>query len=262
MKRLLFIALLFVSTASFATVVQPIGAASQVLVPAAGSTAGANGTFFRSDITIINLTSHNQTVALQWLPQAGSGGTNTTTSITIPALSGIRSSDFVAQYLNQTGLGSIIITGLNGNTVDPTAALYVSARIWTPQPGTNGTTSQSFPAIPVSTINTPVAAMFGVGGADNPSNYRVNIGIVNLDPVNAQTFVISLPPATSGISVTIPAMSMAQVPLGSGLSSTTQVQVQNATSSGTRSNLWTSYSSTVENTTGDAWSEIALTGTP
>ncbi|MGZ8797181.1 MAG: hypothetical protein ACXW2F_07530, partial [Thermoanaerobaculia bacterium] len=35
-------------------VVVPLGAAPQILIPAAGSTAGANGTFFRSDITLIN----------------------------------------------------------------------------------------------------------------------------------------------------------------------------------------------------------------
>jgi len=165
MKRLLLIAALLVSTSSFATVVQPVGAASQVLIPAAGSTAGANGTFFRSDISIINLTTHDQNVVLQWLPQAGSGGSNSSAIVTIPAFTGVRSSDFVSDFLHQTGLGSIIVTGATtGGGIDSTARLYVSSRIWSPQPGTSGTVSQSFPAIPLSTINTPAAALFTVSG--------------------------------------------------------------------------------------------------
>jgi hypothetical protein len=264
MKQLLFLTAIFLATSSFAGVVQPIGAASQVLIPAAGSTAGANGTFFRSDISIINLASHDQTVVLQWLPQAGSGGNNSTATITLPALTGTRSSDFVNQVLNQTGLGSIIVTGTANGTTDSTARLYVSSRIWSPEPGTAGTTSQSFPAIPLNTINTPIAALFAVGGADNPANYRVNVGVVNVDPTQTQTFVVQLlNPVGSPISqtITLPPMSMQQVSVGNGLATSSQVQVQNVTSSPARSNLWTAYSSTVDNVTGDAWSELAVVGT-
>lgn len=265
MKRLIFIAALFVSVSSFASVVQPVGAAAQVLIPAAGSTAGANGTFFHSDITIINLASHDQTVTLQWLPQADSGGSNMTKVITIPALTGIRSPDFVADYLQTTGLGSIIVSGVGSNgAADPSASIYVSARIWSPQPATPGAVSQSFPAIPLSTVNTQIAALFGVGGADNPANYRVNVGVVNLDPINAQTYVVSVvsaPPVPPSHTFTLPPMSMQQVALGDGISISTQIQVQNTTSPGTRSNLWTAYSSTVDDTTGDAWSDMAVAGT-
>lgn len=183
--------------------------------------------------------------------------------ITLPARSGLRSADFVRDYFGQSGIGSIIVTGLTGaGTVDSTAALYVNARIWTPEPGVAGTTSQSFPAVPVSLINTPVAALFAVGGADDPANYRVNVGIVNIDPTNAQTFVISVPGAgsTQTFTVTIPPMSMQQISLGSNLSTTAQISIQNATGSG-RSNSWLAYASTVNNVTGDAWSELAVVGT-
>lgn len=262
MKRLLFLAALLVSSAASGSVVQPLGASPQVLIPAAGSTAGANGTFFRSDITIINLTSHDQSVALQWLPQAGSGATNSTVIITLPAQTGTRSADFVTEILRQSGLGSIIATGItSAGGIDTTARLYVNSRIWSPSPCASGTVSQSFPAIPVSLINTPAAALFGLGGADNPSNYRVNVGIVNVDPVNTQTFVISDPqhqPAGIQVTVTIPPMSMQQVSLGF-ITPNEQVSIQNVTGS-SRSNLWTAYSSTIDNTTGDAWSELAVVG--
>jgi hypothetical protein len=261
MKRFIFIALFLVASSSFANVVLPLGAASQVLIPAAGSTQGANGTFFKSDITIINLTSHDQAVALQWLPQGVSNSGAVT--ITIPAQSGLRSADFVHDYFNTTGLGSIIVTGVTGaGTVDSTAALYVNSRIWTPEPGTAGTTSQSFPAVPLSAANAASAALFAVGGPDNPANYRVNVGIVNVDQNNTQTFAVTLPGTTTQtFIVSIPPMSMQQISLGSGISATTQISIQNATSSATRSNSWLAYGSTVDNVTGDAWSELAVVGT-
>ena len=147
---------------------------------------------------------------------------------------------------------------------DSSALLFVSSRIWTPQPGTSGTTSQSLPAIPTNAINTQAAALFAVGGADNPSNYRQNVGIVNLDPTNAQTFLIALPtsigPAQT-TQVTVAPMSMQQIGVGSGLPATQEVLIQNMTGGTTRSNAWVAYGSTVDNVTGDAWSELAVTGT-
>jgi hypothetical protein len=265
MKPALFLALLLVATSSFAGVVQPLGTHYQVLIPGAGSTAGVNGTFFRSDITIINLLPRAQTVRLEWLSQNGTS--NRVVFLDINAASGIRRSDFVAEVIGTSGLGAIIVsavTAQNGS-VDPTARLYVAARIWTPQPGTNGTTSQSFPVIPTNTINTPGAALFTIGGGpapDNAANYRVNIGIVNLDPVNSQTFALSTStagnPATQ--SITLPPSSMAQLTVGGGHLPTSQVIVENQTPTATRSNNWVTYQSTVDNTTGDAWSELGVPG--
>ena len=244
-------------------VVLPLSAAAELLIPVAGSTPGANGTFFRSDIAIVNFASHDQMVKIQWLPQGG--GSVTSTTITIAAQSGIRSADFVTNYLNQTGLGALIVTGVTSTgAADSTARLYVSSRVWTPEPGTTGTTSQSLPAIPTSSINTQIGLLLAVGGADKPENYRVNVGIVNVDPTRTQTFVVSLPTSSGNAAVyavTVPPMSMQQVALGSGISPTQEVLVQNATSSATLSNSWIAYGSTIDNVTGDAWSELAVLGT-
>ncbi|HEX9163981.1 MAG TPA: hypothetical protein VF980_19900 [Thermoanaerobaculia bacterium] len=265
MKPLLASALVLVAASSFASVVQPVGAAPQVLIPAAGSTTGANGTFFRSDIAIVNLVNRDQNVLAQWLPQAGTGN-GAEVTFTIPALTGVRVADFVADRFGVSGLGSIILSGIvpgTSLTIDPTARLFVSERIWTQQPGTGGTTSQSFPAIPLQTINTPSAALFGLGGPDDPSLFRVNVGIVNVDPKNTQTYVVTpiqqvFPPTT--IQVILPPLTMQQVPVG-GAGSVSQINVTNTTPTATRSNLWTAYGSSIDNITGDAWSELAVVGT-
>src|SRR6476661_138774 len=65
----------------------PRSAAPQILVPAAGSVAGGNGTFFHSDITIVNYRSAEQLISLQWLPQTVSGNAIPAQRLTIPARS-------------------------------------------------------------------------------------------------------------------------------------------------------------------------------
>lgn len=265
LKALALASLLSAATVSTASVVQPIGAHYQLLIPAAGSNPGVNGTFFRSDITIINLTSRTQTVRLEWLSQGGQS--NLTRYIDMAPSSGFRSADFATEILGTSGLGAIVVSAMTGQsgTVDPTGLLYVKSRVWTPQPGTAGTTSQSLPVIPVSTIDTPYASLFAVGGGpspDTPADYRVNIGIVNLDPVNAQSYSIYMPTPTLPIpvDVTVQPRSMIQISMGSDHSPDAQYVVQNTTPASTRSNEWVAYHSTLNNITGDAWSELAVTG--
>lgn len=268
MKSLLISTSVFLAVSAFPSpvkndaVVMPLAGAPQLLIPVAGNTPGANGTYFRSDIAIFNLAPRDQTVQVQWLPQTG-GGSPSTKILTIPAQNGIRSSDFVASMLGQSGLGSIIVTGMNsGGFEDLNAVLYVTMRVWSPEPGTLGTTSQSLPAIPTTFVGTQSAVLLAVGGADNPSNYRVNVGIVNLDPANPQKFRIAMPtpigPELPPVEMTIPPMSMQQVGLGSGISSTQKVLIQNITGGASQSNMWMAYGSSVDNVTGDAWSELAL----
>ena len=247
-----------------AGVVQPPVPAPQLLIPAAGNTAGASGTFFRSDITLVNFANHDQIVRLQWLPQGISSSASK--MITLSAQGWIRSLDFVGDYLGQTGLGAIVITGImSAGDIDPTATLFATTRIWTLQPGSSATTSQTFPAVPVASINSPSAALFGVGGK---GNYRENIGIVNLDPINAQTFEVgnplSGPIPFAPLVITVPPMPMQQTLLGSGDNTfgVLELIIVNVTDSATRSNSWVAYGSTVDNFSGDAWSELAVVGAP
>src|SRR6187455_1606635 len=109
MKKLSLL-LLFLSASAYAQLTAP---AAQILVPAAGSVAGLNGTFFRSDIAVFNYRDVPQNVMLQWLPQGFSGASSRL--ITINARSGVISDDFVTQVLQQTGLGSIVFTAVTSD---------------------------------------------------------------------------------------------------------------------------------------------------
>ncbi|HEV8659365.1 MAG TPA: hypothetical protein VGS96_12150 [Thermoanaerobaculia bacterium] len=236
-------------------VVLPINAAPQLLVPAAGSTPGANGTFFRSDITLINFGDVAQRVQLRWWPQVG--GTTAVTDINIPARTGISSEDFVNNYLGVQGLGSLLITGVTSTeALDPNAKLFATSRIWTPQPGTTGTTSQSLDVVRPGPTTMATAAIFGLR---RDSRYRVNVGIVNLDSATTVTFVITVSAAGAieSYTVTIPPTSMQQVPLTTSTSPVSQITI---TSGSGATTLWTAYGSSIDNVTGDSWSELAIAG--
>ena len=245
--------------ALLAAVVQPLPSAPQLLIPAAGSTPGANGTFFRSDIAIANFNNHEQFVMLQWLPQ---GATSTSfKTIDIGPLSFVHFGDFVSNVLNQTGLGAILVTGVTSSgSPDPTAALYVQSQIWTPAFG--GSTSQTFPAIPTSSINTASAALF-FPRPQRDGSFRSNVGVVNLDPVNAQTIQIAIPSPLPVLNVTlvVPPMGMQIAPLGEA-TPFAELNIANVTPAATRSNSWIAWGSTIDNVTGDAWSELALANAP
>ncbi|HJW92800.1 MAG TPA: hypothetical protein VJ901_04220, partial [Thermoanaerobaculia bacterium] len=178
-------------------------------------------------------------------------------------LSGIVSEDFVTSVLQQSGLGSILITGLTASrTTDNSALLFATSRIWSNQPGVStGTVSQSFPSIPVSSINSANLSLLGLRRDDR---YRLNVGLVNLDQTNEQQFQITA--ASSGASpqsviVTVPPFSMVQTSLVGVPLANLQVNVQNI-STPLRTNTWIAYGSSVDNTTGDGWSEIGFTAPP
>jgi hypothetical protein len=229
----------------------------QLLFAGSGSAQGANGTFFHSDITVLNFRAVAQRVAFTWLPNGQAAGAPTI--LTISANSGLISEDFVGSILGQSGLGALLITGVDANgNFDPGALLYATERVWTPQPGSNGgTTSQAFPAIATSDINMIRATIIG---QRIDARYRTNVGIVNLDTVDRSFNIIQTtddPNApTNTAMVTVPARSMVQVPLANLTSAALQIVVQPLVE--INPTLWMAYGSSVDNTTGDSWSSLGF----
>ncbi|MGZ8869295.1 MAG: hypothetical protein ACXW2P_13215, partial [Thermoanaerobaculia bacterium] len=104
------------------------------------------------------------------------------------------------------------------------------------------------------------AAIFGLRRSNQ---YRVNVGIVNLDATRAQTFQIwdpvqANPPLVH--TVTIPPMTMQQIALASVNEDAGQILVDNITASTSRSNHWVTYGASLDNVTGDSWSELGVAG--
>ena len=231
--------------------------AAQVLLAGAGSVTGANGQFFRSDIVVVNYRDVAQQVMFEWMPQGSANFALTT--ITINANSGIISEDFVATYLHQSGLGSLLISGIHpDNTVDVDAKLVATERIWSNQPGlSSGTVSQTFPAIALTDISLTRATILG---QRIDSRFRTNVGVMNLDLAQHDFIIVQTTddPATPTITtvVTVPAMSMQQVPLQAAASTALQIAVQPTEQIGTA--VWMAYGSSVDNVTGDSWSSLGF----
>ena len=256
----LLTSLLFITTAN-ADLIVPQTAAPHILVPAAGNAPGANGTYFRSDIQVINLRSVQQRVQMFWLPQGSSGAGIAAHTVDISPLSGIGSEDFVGSVLTQSGVGAIEFVGVTQTgQFDPDARLHITSRIWTPRPDNGaGTMSQTFPALIMPGSTARVKTAFGLR---HSAQYRVNVGITNPSST-AQTFRVTAFSNTEVgqeqplFDVTVQPRSIEQrVVNGLIGDGTVQVLIQNMTA-GTAVE-WQGWASSVDNGSGDAWSHIAF----
>lgn len=263
MRRAAFITIvIFIAVMANGQIVATRSAVPQLLIPAAGAQQGGGNTFFRSDITIINYRTVAQRVRLQWLPQNLPGAGVASVDITINASSGIASEDFVTNTMQQSGLGAIMVTGIDATgAFDSSALLVATSRIWTPAQGSSGTESESLPSVATTDINSGIVTILG---ARREVRYRTNVGIVNLSTA-AQTYQVSVGGSfgTQSQQVTVAAMSMGLFPV-TGASSTTPLQIQ-IVNVGTppRSTFWVGYASSIDNITGDAWSMLGFnTGPP
>lgn len=244
------------ATAAQAQLVTQRAGTSQLLIAAAGAVTGANGTFFRSDITVINYrTDSGQLVRFNWLPQGVSGSSLPPVDRLLTQSTGFSDEDFVTNVLHQSGLGSILITALTPDgQFDPSGKLHATSRIWSNQPGlSSGTVSQTFPIISINDINSTRLLILGQRRDDR---YRTNLGIVNLD-AQAQSFQISVQADNRSelMIIAVPPLSMQQFALSGPAANNLQIAVTNV-SSGFQTTRFVAYGSSVDNVTGDSWSSL------
>lgn len=267
-----FTTLLFALTLSFAAVAQnvepndliiPQTATNRIIIPVAGAIAGGGNTFFRSDINVINFRNADQRVELHWLPQGSAGDSVADRVISVGARSGFSSEDFVTNILNQSGLGAIeIIATTATGEVDPAGQLHATARVWTPVPNSTaqnpGTMSQTFPAIVLTTSNVQTKWIFGV--RRDLDRYRLNAGITNNSTVGQRFRITTIGSQTGGgetVELEVPARSMQQINLPGSANGAFQIIVQNISVT-TVVTSWQAWASSVDNVTGDAWSQVAF----
>jgi hypothetical protein len=192
--------------------------ARSLVFPAAGSVRGAGGEFFRSDVTI---ESFNNDIAVFWL---GRGASGEPPSFIIEGRGDfgypILYKDFVGETLGiEGGLGALWMIPLDSEGhFDPEAIIEGFSRIWTNQPGREGTVSQQFQAVdPFSFAFYYDASAIGL---QHNAQYRTSWGIVNLDTVEHHYRIFPTSLANNGqdyIRVTIPAFSMNQQALSRDL---------------------------------------------
>jgi len=224
---------------------------SAFLIPIAGNTAGGNGTYFRSDVTIGNYRSAMQNIGVGWLVAGADNTHNPLSYFTIPANSVASIDDFVGKTLNKTGLGGILIFGVDsaGND-DSNASLDGFSRIWTNQPGALGTVSQNFDAV---TLTDSIGSLTAyIVGLKQSSDFRANVGVVNLDSV-AHSWTATSVQTGAVTTLTVPAYSVVQTGVAAGSASASSPNVVLTLKSDGFGFYWSAYASSTDNRTGDGW---------
>ena len=221
---------------------------SAFLIPAAGSVQGNQGTFFRSDVTIANRRNATQRIAVLWFAQGVNNASGSVQAFQINANTTTFQDDFVAKALGKSGLGSIVVIGVDaaGNP-DPNAQLDGFSRIWTPQPNASGTVSQEFAAVE---LEDSLATSYGYGLRQD-AGYRTNIGFVNIWST-PNTFTVNIVGTGGNAQFTQDVLpySMQQRGMPAGNWGTFYVRVSSAP---TNLNWWSAYASSTDNITGDGW---------
>jgi hypothetical protein len=260
MRNLAAVLALLLALPALAEVIVPQTGASHVWVPVAGHAEGANGTFFRSEISVTNLRSVVQKVRVFWLPQGSTGSATALQTYDFPPGRGFSSEDFVDRLLLQSGLGAIELVGVTSTgAADPQALLHVTSRIWTPRPdGSEGTMSQTFPAVIAGA--SAASDIKDIYGMRRGNDYRLNVGVLN-PSATTQTFrVLVTIEGPAGVSVetidlTVPSRAIQQVLIPGTGSGVATVRVEDL---GGGAGDWQTWASSVDNKSGDAWSQMGF----
>ena len=156
----------------------PTTSDSSLIVPAVGRAPGANGTFWRSDVTFFNPTRDRMLLSLRYLPAGADNRGATITPLALSAGSTIVMSDLLASLGIQSGSGAFEVLWTGGS------GPVVASRTYTTADGVNGGTyGQSIDPV------TSFSRQAYVAGLRSDTSFRSNIGLVN---ASAETMGVTL----------------------------------------------------------------------
>ena len=234
-----------------------IEAGSQFVLPVVGEVQGLFGTFFHTDVMLINLRNADQTVLMQWIPRDQNGTQFNPLQMTLRANAFFPMRNFAQQFATDGQIGSVLITAVKTDgTLDTDARIDGFARIYTNAPNSGpGTVSQAAQAVTTNRFGTGDRAI--LLGLRQDANFRTNVGIVNLDGQLARTFDITVSGSgqSTTLTLTVQPLSMAQVPIGTTEFSDLVVSIRNRADNG---GAWTAYGSSVDNRSGDGWISLPV----
>ncbi|HYH05757.1 MAG TPA: hypothetical protein VEK11_01745 [Thermoanaerobaculia bacterium] len=230
-----------------------------VVIPAAGSAAGANGTFFRSDVTLVNMNDADQSIVAVWFPNGNPDG--------LVEFEGLIESgppftyvDFVGDALGLTGIGSLVFVPItaDGTNLDANAAIDAYSRIWSPAPnGAAGTFSQPFPSVDLFHLDGEYEAL--MLGLRQDTGFRTNYGIANFSDVSlpmAVTVFNNDGAIVSEFEVTVRSDEMILRSLPAGNFGNISILVSVTDDILGDDFQWTAFASSTDNFNGDGWVSI------
>jgi len=240
----------------------------RLVLPVVGSLQGANGTFFKSAVTLMNFRGYGvgatfvpQRIKVEYYARDVSNVGAVPKFYTLNNL-GEYWEDFIAEFFipAKSGLGALVITAVdaNGND-DPNGSLDASMRIYTAQASSSGcvtpggSVSQALAAFPMDDLEDSVATGY-IQGLRQDAKFRTNVGIVNHDSVKHNFTVHILkfngqPEIFYTTDVEGKSMRQAGIPAGDyGPSMVVEIYTEDSGKF-----FWSAYGTSVDNSTGDGW---------
>lgn len=222
------------------------------IFPLIGNTPGANGTFFRSEATLLNNGSNSQRMRLFFFP-AGAQTCNgiPIRDIEIPAYNWYEYGDIIADVFGMNGLGSLGVIPIDAfGNFDSTAHIDATIRIFTSSSG-GGSVSQTFDSIALSNYGGNEV----VFGLRSDSGFRTNYGIFNYLGYSRtfDAYFYGLNNVRAQASVTVGPCSVAFSAVPNLNYGALLINVIPRDSDGG----WYGFASSVDNTSGDSWSVSA-----
>jgi hypothetical protein len=240
------------------------GPDSEILLPVVINAPGLNGTFFKTDGFFGNFRNINQEVLVRFVVQGVSGAGQPPLRLSIDALANIAADDILGpeSELARTGVGALLITAVlpGTNTVDTSGRLLSLFRIWTPQPGSAGTTSFGAWGPPSDNIHGFNGAI-ALGLRQNTA-FRTNVGLVNLDPVNTRSWTVTIlssgTPTSFAVALPPLSMQLVAVPATITPSRNGYIAVLFVPSATPGTDFrWSAFGVSADNITGDSWLNLA-----
>lgn len=222
-------------------------AATDRIIPAVAKTAGANNTFFQSDLRLVNSGSADATVDLLFLPSNVDDTNARSVPVTVAARTSRQIDDVLGSLFQQTNAGGAL-------RVKSTADVIVESRTYTPSAGCPGSYGQYIPGIDTARAATRQLIPGVRLSSDSTKGFRSNVGIVNL---GAQSLTVSLT-LRDGDGSSLAAASMTVLPFShsqtsvAGLFAQTAVTKDNAFIELSAASSFISYVSVVDNSSGDS----------
>jgi len=218
------------------------------VVPAAAANAGAYGTYWGSDVALVNLSDGEGIVRVRAGSVAQPGGESVVASWSLPPGQVVTLDDILSNFPDFAAPGALF---LSFEGVDPSLVAGASRTFTNAPEGAPGTLGQGLPLLKAAELYAPGVPLYApLAGRDG---FRTNLGLVNAGPTEA-SFLVRLHGeggATLGeTTVTLPSLSWRQQEAFSmvGVEPTPLVYASVIGQSG--SLLWM-YASQVDNATAD-----------
>src|SRR5581483_9688453 len=144
----------------------PAPAGGRMIIPAVGHVAGANGTFWRSDVTMYNPTSSAMTLSLQYLPAGADDRFTQVRTVPVAAGKTLMLADILTWMGVSSGTGALDLRWTAG------AGPVVTSRTYTTT-ASGGTYGQSIDPVTEFTNDAYVP------GLRSDARYRSNVGFAN-----------------------------------------------------------------------------------